>query len=62
MRVRSAPELVKGRFIGWHWLKWACRKIVLVAFLFIRDNTRSKIQSLDVEIERLVEVGFVKVV
>lgn len=36
------------------------RKMVLTAFLWVRDNTRSKVQALNVAVERLVEVGFVK--
>lgn len=36
------------------------RWIFLSAFLWIRDNTRSKVQSLNVEVDKLVEVGFVK--
>jgi KUP system potassium uptake protein len=36
------------------------RKIMLRAFLFIRDNTRTKIASLDVDRDRVIEVGFVK--
>lgn len=36
------------------------RKIFLHAFLFIRDNTRTKIASLDVDRDRVIEVGFVK--
>jgi KUP system potassium uptake protein len=36
------------------------RKIMLRAFLFIRENTRTKIASLDVDRDRVIEVGFVK--
>jgi len=36
------------------------RKILLRAFLFIRENTRTKIASLDVDRSRVIEVGFVK--
>jgi KUP system potassium uptake protein len=36
------------------------RRIVLWVFLLIRDSSRTKIQNLNVEMERLVEVGFVK--
>lgn len=36
------------------------RKLLLRAFLFIRDNTRTKIASLDVDRDRVIEVGFVK--
>lgn len=36
------------------------KKIMLGAFLWIRDNTRTKVQALNVSVEKLVEVGFVK--
>ena len=36
------------------------RKMMLRAFLFIRENTRTKIASLDVARDRVIEVGFVK--
>lgn len=36
------------------------RKAMLRAFLFIRENTRTKIASLDVARDRVIEVGFVK--
>ena len=36
------------------------RRGLLAVFLWIRENTRSKVQSLNVEVEKLVEVGFVK--
>lgn len=36
------------------------RTLVLRVFLWLRENSRSKISSLNVEIERVVEVGFVK--
>lgn len=36
------------------------KKIVLGIFLFIRENTRTKVQALNVNVEKLVEVGFVK--
>jgi KUP system potassium uptake protein len=36
------------------------RKMLLHAFLFIRENTRTKIASLDVDRDRVIEVGFVK--
>ncbi|KAF1964623.1 potassium transporter [Bimuria novae-zelandiae CBS 107.79] len=36
------------------------RKTLLRAFLFIRENTRTKIASLDVDRDRVIEVGFVK--
>ena len=36
------------------------RKVLLNAFLFIRDNTRTKIASLDLDRDRVIEVGFVK--
>jgi KUP system potassium uptake protein len=36
------------------------RRILLHAFLWLRENTRSKVQALNVEVDKLVEVGFVK--
>lgn len=36
------------------------RMVLLRAFLFIRENTRTKIASLDVDRDRVIEVGFVK--
>lgn len=35
------------------------RRFLLGAWLFIRENTRQKVQQLDVPVEKLVEVGFV---
>ncbi|KAI9727857.1 MAG: hypothetical protein M1834_007903 [Cirrosporium novae-zelandiae] len=36
------------------------RRIALEAFLWIRDNTRGKVAELGLDVDRLVEVGFVK--
>ncbi|XP_014562190.1 hypothetical protein COCVIDRAFT_84654 [Bipolaris victoriae FI3] len=36
------------------------RKVLLYIFLFVRENTRNKIASLDVDRDRIIEVGFVK--
>lgn len=38
------------------------RAILLRTFLFLRDNTRSKMSNLKVPTDRLVEIGFVKAV
>jgi len=46
MRIRPGTSLV--------------RKLPLTAFLFVRENTRAKIASLRVPVDRVVEVGFVK--
>ena len=51
MRVRHDRQ-VKG---------WA-RRIVLGAFLWLRGNTGSKVSNMNIDVEKLVEVGFVKVV
>ncbi len=51
MRVRHDRHL-KG---------WA-RRIVLGAFLWMRGNTGSKVANMNIDVEKLVEVGFVKVV
>jgi KUP system potassium uptake protein len=36
------------------------RRLLLGLFLWIRENSRTKLADLDVQVERLVEVGFVK--
>lgn len=46
MKIRSGTNLI--------------RKFFLHAFLFIRENTRAKIAALSVDVDRVVEVGFVK--
>lgn len=51
MRVRHDRH-IKG---------WA-RRTVLGAFLWLRGNTGSKVSNMNIDVEKLVEVGFVKVV
>lgn len=51
MRVRED----RG-FKGW------TRQLALSAFLWLRGNTGSKVANMNVDVEKLVEVGFVKVV
>ena len=36
------------------------RRVLLTAFLWIKENTRAKVQALNVDVDKLVEVGFVK--
>lgn len=36
------------------------RKVLLETFLFLRDNTRAKIASLKVPMDKVIEVGFIK--
>jgi KUP system potassium uptake protein len=36
------------------------RKVLLMAFLWIRENSRTKMQDLELPFDNLVEVGFVK--
>ncbi|KAJ4410771.1 hypothetical protein N0V91_001699 [Didymella pomorum] len=36
------------------------RSVLLKAFIVLRDNTRAKVQSLSVPIDKVIEVGFVK--
>lgn len=38
------------------------RRVLLTTFLFLRDNTRTKIANLRVQADRVLEVGFVKVI
>jgi KUP system potassium uptake protein len=52
--VVGKEQLRLKRETGWP------RRIVLMVFLWVRDNTRSKVQALNVAVDKLVEVGFVK--
>ena len=36
------------------------RRVALSAFLWLRDNTRTKVQALNLAVDKLIEVGFVK--
>lgn len=49
---KEEMHIKKGGSI-WRWL-------VLKTFLFLRENSRGKIQNLKVPTNRLVEIGFVK--
>lgn len=40
---------------------WA-RRVALAAFLWLRSNTGSKVANMNLDVEKLVEVGFVKVI
>lgn len=42
------------------WARTAVRKVLLGTFLWIRDNSRAKLADLDIDVDKLVEVGFVK--
>ncbi|KAI4133880.1 MAG: hypothetical protein LQ341_006114 [Variospora aurantia] len=53
MRIR---EVTGCKPRGW------CRRIALAAFLWLRSNTGSKIANLNVDVDKLVEVGFVKII
>ncbi|KAF1942432.1 potassium transporter [Clathrospora elynae] len=46
MKIKAGTNIVRSFFIK--------------AFLFIRDNSRAKIASLDVPMDKVIEVGFVK--
>ncbi|KAL8712460.1 MAG: hypothetical protein Q9220_003308 [cf. Caloplaca sp. 1 TL-2023] len=39
-----------------------CRRIALVAFMWLRSNTGNKIANWNVDIDKLVEIGFVKII
>ena len=54
MRIREVQ--------GWGNVKGASRKIALAAFLWLRSNTGSKVANMNLDVEKLVEVGFVKVI
>jgi len=36
------------------------RRILLYTFLWIRENSRAKLADLDIDMDKIVEVGFVK--
>lgn len=38
------------------------RRITLSAFLWLRENTGSRVRNLNVDVDKLVEIGFVKVI
>ncbi len=38
----------------------AVRRLLLNVFLWIRENSRTKLADLDMDVDRLIEVGFVK--
>lgn len=38
------------------------RRLALAAFLWLRSNTSSKVANLNVDIDKLVEIGFVKII
>ena len=46
---------------GRHAKDWA-RRILLAAFLWLRGNTGTKVANLNIDVDKLVEIGFVKVV
>lgn len=64
MRIREAGPPGKGtgnqrasigtRIAGWP------RRLVLAMFLWIRENSRTKLADLDIDVDKLIEVGFVK--
>ena len=54
MRIREVQ--------GWGNVSGACRKVALAAFLWLRSNTGSKVANMNLEVDKLVEVGFVKVI
>lgn len=49
---KQEMHIRKSRSV-WRWL-------ILQTFLFVRENSRGKIQNLKVPTDRLVEIGFVK--
>ena len=47
---------------GWSNVRGLGRKMALAAFLWLRSNTGSKVANMELDVEKLVEVGFVKVI
>lgn len=54
MRIREVQ--------GWGNVKGLSRKVALAGFLWLRSNTGSKVANMNLDVEKLVEVGFVKVI
>ncbi len=53
MRVR--------KLAGSRWKPWPfTRALLLELYLWIRENSRTKLADLDIDVDRLVEVGFLK--
>ena len=43
------------------WSAWAfSRRMLLEVFLWIRENSRTKLADMDIDVDKLIEVGFVK--
>ena len=47
---------------GWGHVGGLCRKIALAAVLWLRGSTGSKVANMNLDVEKLVEVGFVKII
>ncbi|KAH8656378.1 hypothetical protein BGZ61DRAFT_486604 [Ilyonectria robusta] len=41
-------------------VKSVIRRLALEAFLWIRENSRTKLADLDIDVDNLIEIGFVK--
>ncbi|KAI0904957.1 potassium transporter [Ustulina deusta] len=52
---KETMRIKKRRGIGFFF-----RKMILEIFLFLRENSRTKLADLDIDADRLIEVGFVK--
>ncbi len=43
------------------WGPWSLsRRVLLEVFLWIRENSRTKLADMDIDMDKMVEVGFVK--
>ena len=56
LRFASGVRRSWKKYVG----RAAFRRIVLEVFMWIRENTRAKVASMRIPVEKLVEVGFVK--
>ncbi|KAL9086234.1 MAG: hypothetical protein Q9159_004299 [Coniocarpon cinnabarinum] len=56
LRIPSPQDHTWMQYIG----RRAWRRAVLGIFIWIRENTRAKVASMRIPVEKLVEVGFVK--
>ena len=54
MRIREVQ--------GWGNVSGMCRKVALAAFLWLRSNAGNKVANFNLDADKLVEVGFVKVI
>lgn len=55
MRIKGS-----GSRAGYYKPGALCRRALLWAFLWVRENSRAKLADLDIDVDKMVEVGFLK--